>query len=412
MKRGLICLLVIVLGAAIFVPAVLAGSQVKVFVNGQNVIFPDEPPYVDRQSNRTMVPARFVSEKLGAKMKWIGKSNQVSFSLKDQTILLTIGQNDALVNGKTVTVETPATIKNNRTMIPLRLIGEIFQAEVEWDAERNLAVVTTSPKIPKGTWIWDSRIIEKDQDQILGFASDHDVTAIYLQMNRDVALSAYADFIRSAKEKQIRVEALAGRPDWALKSNQDQIKSFISWTMRYNASVGSEERFDGLHFDIEPYLLAEWETKNKTILEQWIHNLRFIDQETRGSGLKIALDVPYWLNNVKVPDTEYSFSAWLLEKFDCLAIMDYRNHALGKNGIVDNAHAMLREASALDKQAIVAVETAKSSEGDRVTFYSKSVDFMEQELQTAHHELSRYAGYAGMAIHDYKSWAAMVGEAK
>jgi len=412
MKRWLICLLVVALSSAIFVPAVLAGSQVKVVVDGQHVVFPDEPPYVDRQSNRTMVPARFVSEKLGAKMKWNGKSNQLTFSLKDKTILLTIGQNGALVNGKTVTVDTPAVIKNNRTMIPLRLIGEIFQVQVEWDAKRKLAVVTTSPKIPKGTWIWDSRIIAKNQDLILGFASDHHVTAIYLQMNRDIAPNVYADFIRSAKKKQIRVEALAGRPDWAFKSNQDQIKTFISWTLQYNASVGLEERFDGLHFDIEPYLLAEWETKNKKILEEWIHNLRFMEQETRGSGLKITLDVPYWLHNVKVPDTEYSFSAWLLEKFDCLVIMDYRNHALGKNGIVDNAHAMLREASALNKQAIVAVETAKSSEGDRVSFYSKSVDFMEQELQTAHQELSQYTSYAGMAIHDYKSWTAMVGKAK
>lgn len=414
MSKWLICILIIVLGAAIFVPAALAASQVQVqvVVDGQNVAFPDEPPYVDRQSNRTMVPARFVSEKLGAKMKWDGQLNQVTFSYRDQTIRLTLGHNDALVNGKTVTVDPPAVIKNNRTMIPLRLIGELFQAQVEWDAKRKLAVVTTSRKNPKGTWIWDSRIIEKERDEILSFASDHDVTAIYLQMNRDIAPNVYADFIRSAKERQIRVEALAGRPEWALRTNQDPIKAFITWTLEYNASVEAEERFDGLHFDIEPYLLAEWETKPKMILEEWVHNLRFIEQETRGSGLKIALDVPYWLHTVKVPNTEYSFSAWLLEKFDSLVIMDYRNHALGKNGIVENAHATLREASILNKQVIVAVETAKSSEGDRVSFYSKSVEFMEQELQTAHQELSRYAGYAGMAIHDYKSWAAMVGKAK
>jgi hypothetical protein len=92
--------------------------------------------------------------------------------------------------------------------------------------------------------------------------------------------------------------------------------------------------------------------------------------------------------------------------------MDYRNHALGKNGIVDNAQVILREASALNKQVIVAVETAKSLEGDRVSFYAKSVEYMEQELQTAHWELYRYAGYAGMAIHVYRSWAARVGKAK
>ncbi|WP_239617957.1 copper amine oxidase N-terminal domain-containing protein [Cohnella mopanensis] len=411
MKRWLIGLLIAALGVAIFVPTVLAATEIQVVVDGQHVVFPDEPPYVDHRSNRTMVPARFVSEKLGAKMKWNGQLNQVTFSYRDRTIRLTIGQNQALVNGNTIKIDAPAVIKNNRTMIPLRLIGEIFQAQVEWDAKRMMAVVTTSAKISKGTWIWDSRMIEKDQDRILGFASDHDVTAIYLQLNRDIAANAYADFIRSAKEKGIRVEALAGRPDWARKSNQDQIKTFIAWTLQYNASAKTEERFDGLHLDIEPYLLSEWETKKKTILEEWIHNLRFIEQETRGSGLKITLDVPFWLHTLKVPDTEYSLSAWLLEKFDCLVIMDYRNHALGKDGIVDNAQAILREASALNKQAIVAVETTKSSEGDRVSFYSKSVEFMEQELQTAHQELSRYAGYDGMAIHDYKSWAAMVGKA-
>jgi len=408
MKRWLIGLLIVALGAAIYVPAVLAGSQVKVVVNGQHVAFPDEPPYVDRQSNRTMVPARFVSEKLGAKMKWNGQLNQVTFSYRDRTVRLTIGQNHALANGKTIHVDAPAVIKNNRTMIPLRLIGEIFQAQVKWDAKRKRVVVTTSVKVPKGTWIWDARAIEKDRDQVLSFARDQDVTAIYLQMNRDIAPNAYAVFIRSAKERGISVEALAGRPDWARKSKRDQIKSFIDWTLQYNASVELEERFDGLHFDIEPYVLSEWKTKNKTILEEWIHNLRFMEQETRGSGLKITLDVPFWLHNLKVPGTEYSFSAWLLEKFDCLVIMDYRNQALGKNGIVDNANAILREASAHKKQAIVAVETAKSSEGDHVSFYAKSVDFMERELQTAHQELSRYVGYAGMAVHDYKSWVSMV----
>lgn len=413
MKKWLIWIWVIVLCVSIVVPVAAAASQIRIVVNGEKVDFPDAPPYIDRQSNRTMVPARFVSEKLGAKMEWNKDSNQVAFSMPNRTILVTIGQNNAqAANGETITLDTPAVIQNNRVMIPLRLIGELFQAQVEWDAQHRLAVVTTPPKIPKGTWIWDSRIIENDRDRILGFASEHDVNAIYLHMNRDIAPKVYADFIRSANERQIRVEALAGRPDWGLKSKQDQIKAFMAWVRQYNASVESEERFAGLHFDIEPYLLAEWNANNRMILENWLHNLRFIEQEAKGSGLEIALDVPFWLHNVKVPDTEYSFSAWLLEKFDSLVIMDYRNHALGKDGIVANAQAMLKEASALGKSLIIAVETARSLEGDRVSFYSKNPDFMDQELQTAHRELSRHAGYAGMAIHDYRSWVAMVGSSE
>ena len=70
----------------------------------------------------------------------------------------------------------------------------------------------------------------------------------------------------------------------------------------------------------------------------------------------------------------------MLEKFDCLVIMNYRNHALGNNGIVENAQVMLREASTLKKKIVVAVETVKSTEGPRVSFYSISNKVMERSF--------------------------------
>ncbi|WP_336245738.1 copper amine oxidase N-terminal domain-containing protein [Paenibacillus apiarius] len=386
----------------------MSASPIRVTVDGHDVAFPDEPPYVDRKSNRTMVPAKLVSEKLGAKVKWNGALNQIAFTHKNDTITLGIGDNHAQVNGKTVTFGGGAMVKNGRTMVPLRFISEVFHADVDWKPERNQVIITTSVhNVPKGTWMWDSKLIERDPDKLINFASDNHVTSVYLQIDVDIAPTIYEDFIRSAKEKHINVEALAGRPDWAYKSKQDQIKKFIAWVKNYNASVGTEARFDGLHFDIEPYLLAEWKTDNKAVLESWMDNLRLIEKETKDSDMKITLDVPYWLNTVKVPGTEYSFSAWLLEKFDCLVIMDYRNFALGKNGIVENANAMMREASTLNKEVIVAVETAKNLESDRTSFYSKRIEAMEKELQAAHQKLSRYSSYAGFAIHDFKSWEAM-----
>lgn len=185
------------------------------------------------------------------------------------------------------------------------------------------------------------------------------------------------------------------------------IQKFIAWVKAYNSSVGPEAGFTGLHFDIEPYGLSEWTTDNKTILESWMDNLRLIEKESKGSGLNIAIDVPYWLNTIKLPGKDYSMSAWMLEKFDSLVIMNYRNHALGGNGIVENAQAMLREASTLNKKIVIAVETVKSNEGPRVSFYSMSSDMMDKELQSAHNQLAHYASYAGFAIHDFKSWQDM-----
>ncbi|MGG3311147.1 copper amine oxidase N-terminal domain-containing protein [Paenibacillus lautus] len=407
MRKLLVCTLAIMLCLAAFTPATYA-SEVRVSVDGREVQFPDEHPYVDQKTNLTMVPLAFVSDKLGATTKWSGKLKQITILLNRDIIILMIGDNHALVNGKRVDFEGSAVLKNGRTMVPLRFISEALHAIVDWQPSLNLVSVMTSvARAPKGTWIWDSNILKQDQDKIISFARIKGLTDIYLQVDRDIDPAIYEGFIRKAKSEGIQVEALEGRPEWAYRSKQEDIQKFIAWVKAYNAAVGPEASFSGLHFDIEPYALSEWTKDNKTILESWMDNLRLIEKETKGSGLKIAIDVPFWLNTINVPGKDYSMSAWMLEKFDCLVIMNYRNYALGSNGIVKNAQAILREASTLKKKVVVAVETLESKEGPRVSFYSMSSEVMEKELQSAHNQLAHYTSYAGFAIHDFKSWKDM-----
>ncbi|MUG47844.1 copper amine oxidase N-terminal domain-containing protein [Paenibacillus woosongensis] len=407
MRKWLVCTLAIMLSVAALTPSIYA-SGVRVSVDGRNVQFLDEHPYVDQRFNLTMVPLAFISDKLGAATEWDGKLKQITISLNRDTVILVIGDHHALVNGKRVDFDGAAVLKNGRTMVPLRFISEALHANVEWQPKHKLVSIMSSVgNVPKGTWIWDTHFIKQDQEKMISFAKMKGVTSIYLQVNRDIDSMIYEEFIRKAKREGILVEALEGRPEWVYKSGQEDIQKFIEWVKTYNSSVGPEASFTGLHFDIEPYALDEWTKVNKVILESWMDNLRLIEKETKGSGLQITMDVPYWLNTVHVPGTNYSMSAWLLEKFDCLVIMNYRNHALGDNGIVENAQDMLREASTLKKKIVIAVETVKSKEGPRVSFYSMSNEVMEKELQSAHNKLASYESYAGFAIHDFKGWQDM-----
>jgi len=422
-QRVFLWILTWLLGVAAFTsPPVLAADQVQVAVNGQYVSFPDAPPFVDARTNRLMVPARFVAEELGFGVQWDEKVNQVTLANKDDVMKLTIGQRRVQVNGKSAALDAPAVIKNNRMMVPLRFISEAAGAQIDWIAARNLAVVTTpgqakaAPPVSPvaaddaqagglGTWIWDAALIQTEPEKVVTFASDHQLTAIYLQIDKHLPVSAYQSFVRRAKEKQIKVEALAGRPEWAHSSQQQQIRDFLSWVKAYHAAAKPEERFEGLHFDIEPYLLAEWKTNQRRVIENWMDSIRLIERETTGSGLSLTLDVPFWLHLVKVPDTDYSLSAWLLEKADSIVIMDYRNTALGNDGIVANARAILREAATLKKQVAVAVETYPSSEGPLTSFHSLGIEAMQRELQIAREQLSHYSSYAGFAVHDYQRWS-------
>ncbi|WP_240689221.1 copper amine oxidase N-terminal domain-containing protein [Ammoniphilus sp. YIM 78166] len=395
--------------AGMLVMPVFATPQVQVEVDGQRVAFPDAQPYIDPRNGRTMVPVRFIAESFGAAVQWDGAARQVTFNHQGQTMNLVVGQNYALVNGKMVRFDAPAVVRNDRTIVPLRFISEMFGARVGWLGERQLVVITTgSVREQKGTWIWDARTIDKQQDNILTFAADNRVTVFYLHIDRDVHAKTYQEFIRRANERGIQVEALAGRPQWALRDHQAHIHEWITWVKKYNASVDPSERFQGLHFDIEPYVLKEWKTENQRVIQQWMDNMRFIEKETRDMGLRITVDLPFWIYKSYIPDSrDYTLSAWLLEKTDRVVIMDYRNFALGANGMVVHGLPILKEAAVQGKEVVIAVETKPSKEGDHTTFYSLSVEAMEKELELAREAFSLYSSFAGFAIHDFQYWRAL-----
>jgi len=58
---------------------------------------------------------------MGAKVTWDGVKKQVTIVQGSKTIILTINSSKVLVNGKSATIDVPAKIINDRTMVPVRL---------------------------------------------------------------------------------------------------------------------------------------------------------------------------------------------------------------------------------------------------------------------------------------------------
>jgi hypothetical protein len=77
-------------------------------------------------NNRTLVPLRFIGGSLGANIEWDGASQTVRMELNGIEIELVIG---SLGEG----LDVPAQIINNRTMVPVRYISERLGAKVSWN---------------------------------------------------------------------------------------------------------------------------------------------------------------------------------------------------------------------------------------------------------------------------------------
>lgn len=76
-------------------------------------------------NNRTMVPLRYIGEALGAKVDWVAKTKTITITQGTKKLTLVI---DKTAPG----LDVPATIVNNRTLVPLRYISESLGANVMW----------------------------------------------------------------------------------------------------------------------------------------------------------------------------------------------------------------------------------------------------------------------------------------
>lgn len=112
------------------------------------VIMLEEAPYI--QKGTTMVPLRFVGEAFNAEIEWknIGKG-RIIMKAGENTIQLDIGKTVALINGEPKLLPVAPEIKSGRTFVPLRFIGESFGATIDWDGEVQMITITYTMPIPQ-----------------------------------------------------------------------------------------------------------------------------------------------------------------------------------------------------------------------------------------------------------------------
>jgi len=123
-------------------PLVAASQQndITVIINGQVQSFPQPPVAID---GTTLVPLRGIFEALGAKVEWDGATQTASAVKGDMQVSVQLNNKTGYVNGKAVTLNVAPQAINGSTMVPLRFISESLGAKVEWDgATRTVTIIT------------------------------------------------------------------------------------------------------------------------------------------------------------------------------------------------------------------------------------------------------------------------------
>ena len=115
-----------------------ANAEIKVELNGEEVAFDQGPILVDE---KPMIPLRAVFEKMGASVSWDNSTETVVAMCKDTIVMLQIGNEKLFKLDEVIVLETAPMLVNDRTLIPIHAISDIWGCDIEWNSETNEVVI-------------------------------------------------------------------------------------------------------------------------------------------------------------------------------------------------------------------------------------------------------------------------------
>ena len=116
-------------------------AGVSVTVKGKAVEWTDAKPFID-ENNRTMVPLRAVGDALGLTVSWEKEAREAIFKSGTKMISFPIGSSIAHTSEGDVAMSTAAVIVGDRTYAPIRYLAEYFGYTVGWDGSTSTVSIT------------------------------------------------------------------------------------------------------------------------------------------------------------------------------------------------------------------------------------------------------------------------------
>lgn len=105
-------------------------------------------------NSRTFIPVRAFVEEMGANVHWNPDKKEISIESNNKKVIVYIDHNKLISNGVEKYSDVSPYIKNNRTMLPLRLVSEELGYFIDWkfDESSFKEIRVSSKVIPYEPW--------------------------------------------------------------------------------------------------------------------------------------------------------------------------------------------------------------------------------------------------------------------
>lgn len=264
------------------------------------------------------------------------------------------------------------------------------------ETRKSSAATAPQTSLPRAMWVWNTEPVLLDpavRGKLLDLCKQENIDLLWIQLDYDFdpKIEVYVqnepppaaircvlkhkeklrEFLREAHAAGVKVHALDGFPEYALKAYHPIPMAAVDAVVAFNKESKPEERYDGIHFDNEPYLIIGWHDPavRTDILKNFLELNTALQKQCRQNSLVFGVDIPFWwqekdektgkisgMVNFNGVDKPASFHC--VDILDNVGVMDYRDTADGADGIIAHGRDLLAYADQAKKAKIyVGLET-------------------------------------------------------
>jgi len=161
------------------------------------------------KNNRTMVPLRVISENLGVTVDW--SNSVVTLTKHYMKVTVSTKSKTANIDGKPVSLDVKPYLKHNRVLVPLRFIAETFNSDIDY--KNRIVTVNTTPIYVDGIKI---NAVQSEYHMTIG--------GVVQKMSGNANIEALYQLFETNKAKQIDEPA-----DFAWNFNMVENGSYLKF---------------------------------------------------------------------------------------------------------------------------------------------------------------------------------------
>ena len=259
----------------------------------------------------------------------------------------------------------------NKKILAIGIIGLIFIFGL-------FMILKSDERVILYSWDFDDLLNENDRfDEVI---DELDINTLYQTFSKDYLMGNDSKIIKKLHKKDMLVYHLTGEREWGIGDDMSYIYNQID--LVYNFNKNNDNKIDGIAFDIEPYILDEW---NDDSLGIYVDKMKKAYKYANNLDVYFILVIPYWYDSIDVKLLEDLFK----NGGDEFSIMNYRIKSSIKN--IENE---VKFSKKYDKKINTIAEVGFKDDDKFSSFkeidddFKRIKDYYDYDISIAYHDYS------------------------